>query len=66
MADRRVRVGLARLVYFVRRPFRLSDLLEKAPYKIDGVAKGGILAIPLLFLVITAYLTGRKIKTTAA
>jgi MFS transporter, ACDE family, multidrug resistance protein len=42
--------------------FRLSDLLEKAPYNIDGVAKGGILAIPLLFLVITAYITGHKIK----
>ncbi|NBD25982.1 MFS transporter [Paenibacillus glycinis] len=46
--------------------FRLSDLLEKAPYKIDGVAKGGILAIPLLFLVITAYVTGRKIKNKGA
>ncbi|MBO7745554.1 MFS transporter [Paenibacillus sp. MWE-103] len=42
--------------------FRLSDLLEKAPYRVDGVAKGGVLAIPLLFLVITAYVTGRKIK----
>lgn len=42
--------------------FRLSDLLEKAPYNVDGVAKGGVLAIPLLFLVITAYITGRKIK----
>lgn len=42
--------------------FRLSDLLEKPPYSINGVAKGGILAIPLLFLVITAYITGRKIK----
>ncbi|SEM70342.1 MFS transporter [Paenibacillus sp. OV219] len=42
--------------------FRLSDLLEKAPYHIDGVAKGGVLAIPLLFLVITAYITGHRIK----
>ncbi|GGD55144.1 MFS transporter [Paenibacillus nasutitermitis] len=42
--------------------FRLSDLLEKPPYSIDGVAKGGILAIPLLGLVATAYLTGRTIK----
>ncbi|MBP3961335.1 MFS transporter [Paenibacillus lignilyticus] len=42
--------------------FRLSDVLEEAPYNIDGVAKGGVLAIPLLFLVITAYVTGRKIK----
>jgi ACDE family multidrug resistance protein len=43
--------------------FFLSDLLEKQPYNIDGVAKGGILAIPLLGLVITAYITGRHIKT---
>jgi len=42
--------------------FFLSDLLEKPPYSIDGVAKGGILAIPLLGLVITAYTTGRVIK----
>lgn len=42
--------------------FYLSDALEKNPYNIDGVAKGGILAIPLLGLVITAYLTGRAIK----
>ncbi|MBW7452913.1 MFS transporter [Paenibacillus sepulcri] len=42
--------------------FRLSDLLEKPPYSIDGVAKGGVLAIPLLGLVATAYLTGRAIK----
>lgn len=43
--------------------FRLSDLLEKAPYNIDGVAKGGVLAIPLLGLVVTALITGKKIKT---
>ncbi|AJY77393.1 MFS transporter [Paenibacillus beijingensis] len=42
--------------------FYLSDVLEKAPYYIDGVAKGGVLAIPLLGLVVTAYLTGRVIK----
>ncbi|TYP73788.1 ACDE family multidrug resistance protein [Paenibacillus methanolicus] len=42
--------------------FRLSDVLEKKPYSIDGVAKGGILAIPLLGLVITAYMTGHHIK----
>ncbi|MFB9327182.1 MFS transporter [Paenibacillus aurantiacus] len=42
--------------------FRLSDVLEKKPYNIDGVAKGGILAIPLLGLVITAYMTGHHIK----
>ncbi|RAP77973.1 MFS transporter [Paenibacillus montanisoli] len=42
--------------------FRLSDVLEEAPYRVDGVAKGGVLAIPLLFLVVTAYVTGRHIK----
>ncbi|REE84370.1 ACDE family multidrug resistance protein [Paenibacillus taihuensis] len=42
--------------------FRLSDLLEKKPYNIDGVAKGGVLAIPLLFLVVTAFITGHHIK----
>lgn len=42
--------------------FFLSDLLEKPPHSIDGVAKGGVLAIPLLGLVATAYLSGRLIK----
>nr|WP_246427577.1 MFS transporter [Paenibacillus phyllosphaerae] len=42
--------------------FRLSDILEKPPYSIEGVAKGGILAIPLLGLVITSYMTGHHIK----
>jgi ACDE family multidrug resistance protein len=41
--------------------FYLSDLLEEK-YKIDGVAKGGVLAIPLLAMSITAYLTGIIIK----
>lgn len=41
--------------------FYLSDLLEDK-YKIDGVAKGGILAIPLLAMSITAYITGIIIK----
>lgn len=40
----------------------LSDILEKPPYSIEGVWKGCILAIPLLGLVITAYLTGHSIK----
>ncbi|MFS0722906.1 MFS transporter [Paenibacillus sp. 1P07SE] len=43
--------------------FFLSDLLEKAPHHIDGVAKGGVLAIPLLGLVLTAYISGKLIKT---
>lgn len=42
--------------------FFLSDMLEKPPYNIDGVAKGGVLAIPLFGLVVTAYATGRFIK----
>ncbi|XEC97591.1 MFS transporter [Paenibacillus tarimensis] len=42
--------------------FFLSDILEKPPYSIDGVAKGGVLAIPLLGLVVTAYTSGRIIK----
>jgi ACDE family multidrug resistance protein len=41
--------------------FYLSDVLEK-DYNIDGVLKGGILAIPLLFMTTTSYITGSKIK----
>jgi ACDE family multidrug resistance protein len=41
--------------------FYLSDILE-TQYKIDGVNKGFILAIPLLGMVITSYTTGSKIK----
>ncbi|MFD2971636.1 MFS transporter [Peribacillus deserti] len=40
--------------------FYLSDVLEKT-YKIDGVMKGLILAIPLLVLCATSYITGSKI-----
>jgi ACDE family multidrug resistance protein len=40
--------------------FYLSDVLEK-DYKIDGVMKGLILAIPLLVMGITSYITGSKI-----
>ncbi|CAG7624934.1 Bacillibactin exporter [Paenibacillus solanacearum] len=42
--------------------FYLSDILEVAPYHIDGVKKGMVLAIPLLGLVITSYTTGSLIK----
>ncbi|MFS1511993.1 MFS transporter [Chengkuizengella sp. SCS-71B] len=42
--------------------FYLSDLLENKPYSIDGVLKGFILAIPLLGMVFTSYITGSKIK----
>ncbi|RDU36594.1 MFS transporter [Neobacillus piezotolerans] len=46
--------------------FYLSDVLEKQ-YGIDGVIKGLILAIPLLVMGGTSYLTGSKIgKNTAA
>lgn len=44
--------------------FYLSDLLEEK-YKIGGVARGGILAIPLLAMCTTAYLTGSYIKKKA-
>lgn len=40
--------------------FYLSDVLE-SQYNIDGVIKGLILAIPLLVMVTTAYITGSKI-----
>ena len=40
--------------------FYISDILEK-DYKIDGVLKGSILAIPLLFMTTTSYFTGSKI-----
>ncbi|WP_072328192.1 MULTISPECIES: MFS transporter [unclassified Paenibacillus] len=42
--------------------FYLSDILEEAPYSIEGVRKGMILAIPLLGLVATSYTTGALIK----
>ncbi|WP_148362869.1 MFS transporter [Bacillus sp. B-jedd] len=40
--------------------FYLSDVLEKQ-YKIDGIVKGLILAIPLLVMGISSYITGSKI-----
>lgn len=40
--------------------FYLSDILE-GEYKIDGITKGLILAIPLLIMVTTSYITGSKI-----
>jgi ACDE family multidrug resistance protein len=40
--------------------FYISDILEKE-HQIDGVLKGGILAIPLLFMTTTSYFTGSKI-----
>lgn len=41
--------------------FYLSDILEK-DYDMKGVTKGLILAIPLLFMTTTSYITGSKIK----
>ena len=41
--------------------FYLSNILEEK-YKIDGVIKGLILAIPLLFMMTTSYITGSHIK----
>lgn len=40
--------------------FYISDILEKE-HHIDGLLKGAILAIPLLFMTSTSYLTGSKI-----
>jgi ACDE family multidrug resistance protein len=42
--------------------FYLSNILEESPYNIDGIKKGFILAIPLLGMVTTSYVTGSKIK----
>ncbi|MFD0698563.1 MFS transporter [Paenibacillus sp. GCM10027628] len=42
--------------------FYLSQILEEEPYRIDGVKKGLVLAIPLLGQVVTAYTTGALIK----
>lgn len=42
--------------------FFLSDILEEAPYSIDGVRKGFVLAIPLFGMVTTAYITGTVIR----
>ncbi|MBU8786482.1 MULTISPECIES: MFS transporter [Bacillus] len=40
--------------------FYLSENLEKA-YKIDGIVKGALLSIPLLFLSVSSYLAGKLI-----
>jgi MFS transporter, ACDE family, multidrug resistance protein len=40
--------------------FYISDILE-TEHQIDGVLKGSILAIPLLFMTTTSYITGSKI-----
>lgn len=40
--------------------FYISDILEK-DHHIDGLLKGSILAIPLLFMTLTSYITGSKI-----
>ncbi|MFK9095487.1 MFS transporter [Bacillus salipaludis] len=40
--------------------FYISDILEK-DHHIDGLIKGCILAIPLLFMTVTSYITGSKI-----
>jgi MFS transporter, ACDE family, multidrug resistance protein len=42
--------------------FYLSNILEESPYNLKGVIKGLVLAIPLLGMVITSYITGSKIK----
>lgn len=40
--------------------FYLSDILETR-YNMNGIPKGLVLAIPLLFMTVTAYITGSKI-----
>ena len=40
--------------------FYISDILER-DFQIDGVLKGAILAIPLLFMTVTSYITGSHI-----
>ena len=40
--------------------FYLSDTLEKK-HQIDGIAKGALLSIPLLFLSVSSYLAGKLI-----
>jgi ACDE family multidrug resistance protein len=42
--------------------FYLSNILEESPYNLKGVIKGLVLAIPLLAMVATSYITGSKIK----
>ena len=42
--------------------FYLSNILEDPPYNIDGVVKGLVLAVPLLGMVVTSYVTGSVIK----
>jgi len=42
--------------------FYLSNILEDPPYNIDGAVKGLVLAIPLLGMVVTSYVTGSVIK----
>lgn len=42
--------------------FYLSNILEEPPYKMSGVLKGSVLAIPLLGMVVTSYTTGSVIK----
>lgn len=42
--------------------FYLSNILEEPPYNLAGVIKGFVLAIPLLGMVATSYITGSKIK----
>lgn len=42
--------------------FYLSDILEQKPYNIIGVVKGLVLAIPLMGMVTTSYITGSIIK----
>lgn len=41
--------------------FYLSETLE-AKYRLDGIPKGGVLAVPVLALSVTSYLTGSRLQ----
>lgn len=57
--------GSAALLILFGVLFYLSDFLEKK-YGLDGVIKGAALAIPVLFMSTTSYITGALIKKQVA
>jgi len=54
-------IGIYAMLILFGVLFFLSDILEKV-HDIDGVKKGFVLAIPLFFLCIASFITGKKIK----
>ncbi len=57
--------GAAALMLLFGVLFFLSDYLEKA-LKYDGIIKGALLAVPVLFMSTTSYITGTLIKKQIA